>query len=46
MPKDWKTWTWNEYYQDCRSYAKSLVFLQVDKFQIINILGFNSVSTP
>lgn len=42
VPKEWKTWTWNEYWRDCRSYAKSLVFLGVEKFQIINILGFNS----
>jgi hypothetical protein len=25
------------------SFAKTLVFLKVDKFKIINILGFNAV---
>eukprot|EP00428_Durinskia_dybowskii_P074389 CAMPEP_0170405002 /NCGR_PEP_ID=MMETSP0117_2-20130122/26943_1 /TAXON_ID=400756 /ORGANISM="Durinskia baltica, Strain CSIRO CS-38" /LENGTH=656 /DNA_ID=CAMNT_0010662077 /DNA_START=51 /DNA_END=2018 /DNA_ORIENTATION=+ len=38
----WKFWTWTDYYNDCMSFAKSLVFLKVDKFKIINILGFNA----
>jgi long-subunit acyl-CoA synthetase (AMP-forming) len=42
----WKFWTWNDYYNDCMSFAKSLVHLKVDKFKIINILGFNAVRFP
>eukprot|EP01035_Chromulina_nebulosa_P020864 gene20864-27042_t len=41
-PKDWKFWTWNQYWNDCRLFAKSLVHLNVSSFRVINILGFNS----
>lgn len=39
----WKFWTWNDYYNDCMSFAKTLIHLKVEKFKIINILGFNAV---
>lgn len=40
---DWKFWTYTDYYNDCMSFAKTLVHLKVDKFKIVNILGFNAV---
>jgi long-chain-fatty-acid--CoA ligase ACSBG len=42
LPKDWTVWTWQEYYNDCTRFAKSLVKLDVDLHKIVNILGFNS----
>lgn len=39
---DWKVWTWEKYYADCENFAKALIHLNVDKFKIINILGFNA----
>ena len=41
---DWKYWTWQDYWNDCFRFAKTLVHLNVDMFKIINIIGFNSVS--
>lgn len=38
----WKSWTWSEYYSDCQRFAKSLMHLMVDRFKIVNIIGFNS----
>mmetsp|Transcript_12970 Transcript_12970/g.12588 ORF Transcript_12970/g.12588 Transcript_12970/m.12588 type:complete len:354 (+) Transcript_12970:83-1144(+) len=42
IPKDWQIWTWSEYYNDCRKFAKTLITLKVEKFRIVNIMGFNS----
>ena len=39
---DWKFWTWNEYYNDCQRFAKTLISLNIPMFHIVNILGFNS----
>ena len=44
FPRTWQTWTWTQYYDDCVKFAKSLLFLKVASFRIINIIGFNSVS--
>lgn len=44
MPQTWQFWTWNDYYRDCKLFAKTLIKLDVQPFHIINILGFNSVS--
>lgn len=41
-PSEWKTWTWRQYYDDCRKFGKTLIKLGVDPFAIVNILGFNS----
>ena len=41
-PKDWQIWTWKDYWLDSRKFAKALHSLKVDKFGIVNILGFNS----
>lgn len=40
--ENWRYWNWQDYYNDCMSFSKALVFLKVEKFHIINILGFNS----
>jgi long-chain-fatty-acid--CoA ligase ACSBG len=42
VPSEWKVWSWNEYFNDCRAFAKTLMHLDVKTFGIINILGFNS----
>ena len=44
IPKEWKIWTWKQYYDDCSRFAKTLIHLNIDRFSIVNILGFNSVS--
>ena len=36
------SWTWNQYYKDCVSFAKSLHFIGVDSRKAVNIMGFNS----
>ena len=35
-------WTWNEYYKDIVSFAKSLAHLGIDERKAVNIMGFNS----
>mmetsp|Transcript_19222 Transcript_19222/g.32520 ORF Transcript_19222/g.32520 Transcript_19222/m.32520 type:complete len:659 (-) Transcript_19222:312-2288(-) len=42
LSEDFKMWTWKDYYNDCEKFAKALVYLKVEKFKIVNILGFNS----
>ena len=42
LPKNWKFWTWKQYYNDCCKFAKTLLHLQCKPFSIINVLGFNS----
>ena len=44
IPDQWKVWTWKEYWDDCYSFAKSMCFMEISPFKIINIIGFNSVS--
>uniref|UniRef100_A0A7S2Y6D0 AMP-dependent synthetase/ligase domain-containing protein n=1 Tax=Entomoneis paludosa TaxID=265537 RepID=A0A7S2Y6D0_9STRA len=39
---EWKTWTWNEYRKEVDNFGKSLISLGFERFDIINILGFNS----
>ena len=43
VPETWKMWTWQDYYNDCMKFAQALISLNVDKYKIITILGFNSV---
>lgn len=38
----WKTWTWNEYRANVDAFGKSLIFLGIQRFDTINIIGFNS----
>ena len=42
MTENWKYWTFQQYWDECVVFAKALVHLKVDRFKIINILGFNS----
>lgn len=42
LPDQWKVWTWQQYYDDCMKFAKSLHHLGVANFKITNIIGFNS----
>jgi long-chain-fatty-acid--CoA ligase ACSBG len=42
LPKDWKFWTWREYYTDCVRFAKTLLHLDCAPYSTINCLGFNS----
>jgi long-subunit acyl-CoA synthetase (AMP-forming) len=44
LSKDWKFWTYNQYWDECMMFAKTLVHMKVANFKIINILGFNAVS--
>ena len=37
-----KTWTWSQYYADCKKAAASLMKIGLQKNQAINIIGFNS----
>mmetsp|Transcript_19225 Transcript_19225/g.32531 ORF Transcript_19225/g.32531 Transcript_19225/m.32531 type:complete len:660 (-) Transcript_19225:312-2291(-) len=42
VAKDWKFWTYEQYWADCMKFAKTLAHLKVATFKIVNILGFNS----
>lgn len=42
IPSEWKYWTYSEYWRDCVAFGKALLHLKVEKFAVINILGFNS----
>lgn len=41
-PTEWQYWTYTDYYKDCLAFAKSLLSLNVGRYKIINIIGFNS----
>ena len=38
----WRTWTWAEYYAETRAAAKSFMALGLERFESVNIIGFNS----
>lgn len=42
IPDTWQTWTFDEYWRLCNSFAKSLIHLGFQQHNIINIIGFNS----
>jgi long-chain-fatty-acid--CoA ligase ACSBG len=42
IPRDWKIWTWRQYWDDCTKFAKTLIHLDVALYKVINIIGFNS----
>jgi hypothetical protein len=44
LPKEYQQVNYQEYWNLCMKFAKTLVHLGVDVFDITNILGFNSVS--
>jgi long-chain-fatty-acid--CoA ligase ACSBG len=42
LPDAWTFWTWQQYWDKCMAFAKTLVHLNVNMFKITNIIGFNS----
>ena len=38
----WNTWTWNDYQKNVDDFAKLLISIGFEKFDIVNIIGFNS----
>jgi long-chain-fatty-acid--CoA ligase ACSBG len=38
----WKTWTWQQFKDGVDSFAKALLHVGCSKFDIVNIIGFNS----
>ena len=43
LPLDtWQSWTYKQYYDDACSVGKAMIKLGVDKFDSVNIFGFNS----
>jgi long-chain-fatty-acid--CoA ligase ACSBG len=36
------SWSWNQYYNDCFSFAKALHMVGIDERKCVNIMGFNS----
>ncbi|XP_077416310.1 long-chain-fatty-acid--CoA ligase ACSBG2-like isoform X2 [Vanacampus margaritifer] len=38
----WETLTWRQYYQQCRTAAKSFIKLGLERYHGVGILGFNS----
>jgi len=38
----WTTWTWQEYRNNVDEFAKSLMSLGFDRFDTVNIIGFNA----
>lgn len=38
----WTTWTWKEYRDEVDSFGKALLSIGVEKFDIVNIIGFNA----
>ena len=39
---EWKTYTWLEYFTECKKFAKSLLHIGHKPFESVNIIGFNS----
>lgn len=39
---DWKSWTWAQYDADCQAVAKGLIANGVERYDGVNIYGFNS----
>ena len=42
LPNQWVSWTYQEYYQHCTTFAKALISLKITNYSAINIIGFNS----
>lgn len=42
VPRQWRTWSWQQYYDECTAFAKALIHLQISSFKTVNIIGFNS----
>lgn len=39
---NWKTWSWKEYRSEIDAFGKSLISLGFERFDIVNIIGFNA----
>jgi long-chain-fatty-acid--CoA ligase ACSBG len=39
---DWTSWTWKEYRENVDAFGKALLSLGFDRFDVVNIIGFNS----
>jgi long-chain-fatty-acid--CoA ligase ACSBG len=37
-----KTWTWSQYYADCKKAAAAFIAIGMKRQQVVNIIGFNS----
>lgn len=42
VPRNWRVWSWQQYWDDCRSFAKAMMKLGIGCYKVVNILGFNS----
>lgn len=38
----WKTWTYQQYFDDVRAAAKAFIYLGLEPYQAVGIIGFNS----
>lgn len=38
----WKTWSYEQYYEDCKKAARGFLSLGLDRHASVNIWGFNS----
>lgn len=38
----WISWTWNHYYKEATNFARALIYLGVEPYRTVNILGANS----
>ena len=38
----WKTWTYQQYFDDVRAVAKAFIYLGLEPYQAVGIIGFNS----
>lgn len=38
----WKTWTFKDYYEECRTAARAMLALGLQPFDGVTIFGFNS----
>lgn len=39
---NWKTWTWQDYYDDVMCCARAMAHLGLKRFGAVNVIGFNS----
>lgn len=39
---EWKTWTYQQYYDECKAAARAMIKLGLERFHAVCIIGFNS----
>jgi len=39
---EWTTYTWSQYYEECKKFAKSLISIGMETNKSVNVIGFNS----